>query len=74
MDDPIAALFARGPRNDKEEAILDEHIRVASKEIRDAWTDREREVRAVKAGSPIREEVQIPVVPLDGLTMWEDDG
>ena len=74
MDDPIASLFARGPRNDKEEAILDEHIQIASKEIRDSWTDREREVRAVKAGSPIREEVQMDVVPLDGITMWEYDG
>ena len=64
-NDPIALLFARGPRNAEEEAILDEHIKTASKKIRDAWTDREREVRAVRAGTPIREEAQIPIVQLD---------
>jgi len=39
--DQVSYLFARGPRNDAEEAILDDHIEMASKQIRDAWTDEE---------------------------------
>jgi hypothetical protein len=57
MDDLISYLFARGPRNNAEEAILDEHIREASERIRNAWSDEERYVRASKAGSPLPEEV-----------------
>ena len=72
--DSIASLFSRGPRNAQEEAILDEHIKVASKEIRDAWTDREREVRAVRAGTPIREEAQVPIVLTDFDMLGIDDG
>ena len=56
MDDLISYLFARGPRNNAEEAILDEHIREASERIRNAWSDEERYVRASKAGSPLPEE------------------
>ena len=52
--DEISFLFARGPRNNDEVAILDAHIQQAAKQIRDSWSDDEREARARKAGSPCR--------------------
>ena len=61
-NDLIAWLFAQSPRNDAEEAILDEHIRKESKRIRETWTDEVREQRAMRAGSPCREEARVPMV------------
>lgn len=63
--DQVSYLFSRGPRNNAEEAILDDHIEVASKQIRDAWTDDERELRAIRAGSPIREPAKVATSELD---------
>lgn len=72
----ISDLFSKGPRNDAEEAILDAHIKEASKQIRDAWTDEERELRASKAGSPIRQPAEVPIVEVDlnNLSAAEHDG
>ena len=61
-NDLVAWLFAQSPRNDAEEAILDEHIRKESKRIRETWTDEVREQRAMSAGSPCREEARVPIV------------
>jgi hypothetical protein len=61
-DDIVAWLFAQSPRNDDEEAILDEHIRKECKRIREAWSDEVREQRANRAGSPCREEARVPII------------
>tara|TARA_R100001086_G_scaffold248981_2_gene187270 strand:+ start:3037 stop:3285 length:249 start_codon:yes stop_codon:yes gene_type:complete len=62
QDDLIAWLFSQSPRNDAEEAILDEHIRKESERIREAWSEEVREQRAMRAGSPCREEARVPMV------------
>lgn len=74
--DHVSYLFARGPRNDAEEAILDDHIEMASKQIRDAWTDEERELRAMRAGSPLREPAKVPTceIDIDKLPSVDKDG
>ena len=76
MDDLISYLFARGPRNDAEEAILDEHIKEASERIRNSWTDEERYLRASKAGSPLPEEACTRFVTIfyDSLNLADDNG
>ena len=60
--DLIMRLFSAGPRNDEEIAILDQHIAVVSQQIQDAWSDKERETRAKRACSPVREPAVIPVI------------
>ena len=52
--DKIALLFAKGPRNQDEVDILTEHIQKESKLISDSWTDKERETRAKRAGTPVK--------------------
>jgi hypothetical protein len=72
----ISDLFSKGPRNDAEEAILDAHIKEASKQIQDSWTEEERELRASKAGSPIRQPAEVPIVEVDlnNLSATEHNG
>jgi hypothetical protein len=61
-DDEIMYLFSNGPRSAEEIAILDEHIAKVSQEIKDKWTDRERETRAERASSPGRVPATTPVI------------
>jgi len=65
--DEIMYLFSNGPRSDEEIAILDEHIAKVSQEIKDNWTDRERETRAQRASSPCRVPATTPVVSTQHL-------
>ena len=62
--DRISWLFAKGPSNKKEAEELDVHIEIEAKKIQDNWTDIEREKRATKAGSPVRQPFSVPEVVL----------
>mgnify|MGYP003648130754 CR=1 FL=1 len=72
--DKIALLFAKGPRNQDEIDILTEHIQKESKLISDSWSDKEREVRAKRAGSPRREEYCLAPVSSSLPQLINDDG
>lgn len=62
--DRISWLFAKGPSSKAEAEELDIHIEIEAKKIQDNWTDREREKRATKAGSPVRQSFEVPEVVL----------
>ena len=72
--DRIALLFAKGPRNQDEIDILTEHIQKESKLISDSWSDKEREVRAKRAGSPRREPFSVVPTSSSLPQLIEDDG
>jgi hypothetical protein len=58
--DRISWLFAKGPSNKAEVAELDVHIELEAKKINSNWTDEEREKRASRAGSPVRQSFSVP--------------
>jgi len=62
--DRISWLFAKGPSNKKEAEELDVHIEIEAKKIKENWTDEEREKRATKAGSPVRQSFVVPEITL----------
>jgi len=72
--DRIALLFAKGPRNQDEINLLTEHIQKESKLISDSWSDKEREVRAKRAGSPRRESFSVVSTTSPFPQLSEDDG
>ena len=72
--DKIACLFSKGPRNQDEVDILTEHIQREAKLISDAWTDKERETRAKRAGSPRREEYSLVPISSSLPRLTKDDG
>tara|TARA_R110002020_G_scaffold125704_1_gene283040 strand:- start:23 stop:274 length:252 start_codon:yes stop_codon:yes gene_type:complete len=70
----IALLFSRGPRNQDEIDLLTEHIQRESKLISDSWSDKERETRAKRAGSPRREAFVLVPTSSSLPQLTEDDG
>tara|TARA_R110000824_G_scaffold27179_1_gene92638 strand:- start:592 stop:843 length:252 start_codon:yes stop_codon:yes gene_type:complete len=70
----IALLFSRGPRNQDEIDVLTEHIQKESKLISDSWTDKERETRAKRAGSPRREPYSVVSASSSLPQLIEDNG
>tara|TARA_R110000824_G_scaffold146554_1_gene315385 strand:+ start:498 stop:746 length:249 start_codon:yes stop_codon:yes gene_type:complete len=72
--DEIAHLFAKGPRNQDEVDILTEHIQREAKLISDAWTDKERETRAKRAGTPTPVPYSVQVVQVSKIQRVDTDG
>jgi hypothetical protein len=71
--DRIALLFAKGPRNQNEIDLLTEHIQKESKLISDSWTDKERETRAKRAGTPVKVPYTVHTVRTSQGTLLTDE-